>query len=67
MRRHFYPFDVPGLMERKMIGARVDDPTIPYRPGRSRRLVSIVASLMRRDQRQSPQAPCSTTSCPATT
>ena len=62
----YYPVDVPGLVNNHLFGARVDDPTIPYSPGWPRRLGGALWSLARRNQRQSPQAPCSTTSWPAT-
>ena len=60
----FYPIAVPSLMQGALIGARGTDPTIPYSPGWSRRLGSALWSIARRNQQ--PQAPCSTTSCPAT-
>jgi|SoimicmetaTmtLMB_FD_contig_71_333729_length_448_multi_2_in_0_out_0_1 hypothetical protein len=63
----FYPVDVPGLVQSALIGANGSDPTIPYSPGWPRRLGSSLWSIARRNQRQSPQAPCSTTSSPATT
>ncbi len=63
----FYPVDVPGLLQSAHIGANGSDPTIPYSPGWPRRLGSALRSLAGRNQQQSPQAPCSTTSSPATT
>ena len=63
----FYPVDVPGLVQSAVIGANGSDPTIPYSPGWPKRLGNAVWSVARRNQRQSPQAPCSTTSSPATT
>ena len=63
----FYPVVVPGLFQSALIGANGSDPTIPYSPGWPRRLGSFIWSIARRDQRQSPQTPCSTTSSPATT
>ena len=62
-----YPIAVPSVMQGALIGASGTDPTIPYSPGWSRRLWSALWATARRNQRQSPQAPCSTTSCPATT
>ena len=63
----FYPVDVPGLLQSALIGANGSDPTIPYSPGRPRRLGSALWSIARRNRRQSPQSPCSTTSSAATT
>ena len=62
-----YPVNVPGLMQNALIGANGSDPTIPYSPGWPQRLGSSLRSIVRRDRRQSPQATCSTSSCPATT
>ena len=44
----FIPIDVPGAIRRNLIGAFADDPTIPYLPSRSRRLVGAVRSVARR-------------------
>jgi hypothetical protein len=60
-----YPF--PNLMQSALIGANGSDPTIPYSPGWPQRLGSSLWSIVRRNQPQSPQATCSTTSCAATT
>jgi hypothetical protein len=61
-----YPVNVPGLLLSALIGANGSDPTIPYSPGWPRRLGSALSSIARRNQQQAPQAPCSTTSRPAT-
>jgi hypothetical protein len=63
----FYPVDVPGLMQSHLVGANGSDPTIPYSPGRPRRLGRALWSIARRNRGPSPQAPCSTKSRPATT
>jgi len=54
-----YPVDVPGLVQSALIGANGSDPTIPYSPGRARRLATAAGSVVRR--RQSPPAPRNTT------
>jgi hypothetical protein len=57
-----YPVDVPGLLQSALIGANGSDPTIPYSPGWPRRLGSALWLIARREQRESPPAPRSTTS-----
>jgi hypothetical protein len=44
-----YPINVPGLLQNALIGANGSDPTIPYSPGRSRRLGSTLSSIARRN------------------